>query len=145
MLMLNRYKAPNKGLWNGVGGKIHEGETPEECIIREVEEETGLLIEAPGFTGTVQWEFDYQFIGGMYVYIVYLEKETSYPTPVKVDEGLLDWKPIKWVLESDNYGVVSNIRYFLPDMLKGEEPAEYHCYYHSGKLSGVKKMEPLQK
>lgn len=42
ILMLNREKAPLQGLWNGVGGKMEENETPMACILREIEEETGL-------------------------------------------------------------------------------------------------------
>ena len=37
-----------KGLWNGVGGKIEANETPKEAVVREVKEETGLDI--PAFT-----------------------------------------------------------------------------------------------
>jgi 8-oxo-dGTP diphosphatase len=45
ILLLNRNKKPNMGLWNGVGGKIETGETPFEGIIRETWEETGLLLK----------------------------------------------------------------------------------------------------
>ena len=44
-LMLHRIKKnedPNKGKWIGVGGHLEENESPEECIIREIREETGL-------------------------------------------------------------------------------------------------------
>ena len=44
-LMLHRTKKkqdPNAGKWIGVGGKFEDGESPEECARREVEEETGL-------------------------------------------------------------------------------------------------------
>lgn len=39
------------GKWNGLGGKIHLGETPEECVIREVKEESGLTIRRPHLCG----------------------------------------------------------------------------------------------
>lgn len=45
-LMLHRIKKENDmhaGKWNGLGGKFEEGETPEECAIREIEEESGLI------------------------------------------------------------------------------------------------------
>ena len=53
-LMLHRIKKENdihEGKWNGLGGKIEPGESPEECIIREVKEESGLLIHSLQFKG----------------------------------------------------------------------------------------------
>lgn len=49
-LMLHRTKKENdihEGKWVGLGGKMEAGETPEECIIREVAEESGLNIINP--------------------------------------------------------------------------------------------------
>ena len=39
------------GKWNGLGGKLNVGETPEECVIREVQEESGLIIRNPRLHG----------------------------------------------------------------------------------------------
>lgn len=46
LLLLERTKAPNKGLWSPIGGKLHmpEGESPFECAVRETQEEAGLQI-----------------------------------------------------------------------------------------------------
>ena len=47
VLMLHRVKKKNdinKDKWIGVGGKFLEGESPEECLLREVKEETGLTL-----------------------------------------------------------------------------------------------------
>lgn len=55
-LMLHRDKRADDihiGKWNGLGGKIHPGETPEECVIREVKEESGLTIRNPSFRGVL--------------------------------------------------------------------------------------------
>jgi NADH pyrophosphatase NudC (nudix superfamily) len=43
----HRNKKPNdihEGKWNGLGGKFEAGETPEECVIREILEESGLSV-----------------------------------------------------------------------------------------------------
>ena len=53
-LMIHRIKKENdihEGKWNGLGGKFQPGETPEECVIREVFEESGLKIHQPELRG----------------------------------------------------------------------------------------------
>lgn len=55
-LMLHRVKKRNDmhaGKWNGLGGKLESGETPEECAIREVREESGLRIVDPILRGII--------------------------------------------------------------------------------------------
>ena len=53
-LMVHRIKKPNdmhQGKWNGLGGKLDAGETPEECAIREIYEESGLRVRQPVLKG----------------------------------------------------------------------------------------------
>lgn len=53
-LMIHRIKKANdmhRGKWNGLGGKLDPGESPEECAIREVQEESGLTINNPIMKG----------------------------------------------------------------------------------------------
>ena len=53
-LMLYRDKKPNdihEGKWNGLGGKFDPGESPEDCVRREVLEESGLQIRNPELRG----------------------------------------------------------------------------------------------
>ena len=53
-LMIHRIKKVNdihQGKWNGLGGKLEAGESPEQCIIREVKEECGLEILQPRYHG----------------------------------------------------------------------------------------------
>ena len=55
-LMLHRIKKRNDmhaGKWNGLGGKLDPGETPEECVVREVREESGLELSAPVLRGVL--------------------------------------------------------------------------------------------
>ena len=53
-LMLHRVKKENdmhEGKWNGLGGKFEPGESPEECVIREIREECGLTLKNPILKG----------------------------------------------------------------------------------------------
>jgi len=55
-LMLHRVKKENdmhEGKWNGLGGKIEFGETPEENAIREIKEESGLIVRNPVLKGII--------------------------------------------------------------------------------------------
>lgn len=55
-LMLHRTKKKNDenhDKWIGVGGKFEPGESPDECLIREVKEETGLTLTKYQFRGIV--------------------------------------------------------------------------------------------
>ena len=57
-LMLHRIKKKqdvNEGKWIGVGGHFEENESPENCLLREVKEETGLIIENPKLKGIYHW------------------------------------------------------------------------------------------
>ena len=61
-LMLHRTKKENdmhKDLWVGLGGKFEAGESPEECVVREVFEESGLRIENPKLRGILTFPNDF--------------------------------------------------------------------------------------
>ena len=60
-LMLDRTKKKkdvNKDKWIGVGGHAEGNETPQECLIREVKEETGLLLTSYKFRGLITFISD---------------------------------------------------------------------------------------
>lgn len=89
-LMLHRVKKEvdeNKDKWIGVGGKFEPGETPEECLLREVKEETGLTLKTYQFRGIVtflsdEWGTEY----------LHLFTATEYSGEMKeCDEGELVW------------------------------------------------------
>lgn len=97
-LMLHRTKKENDEnheKWIGVGGKFEEGESPEDCLIREVEEETGLRLIDYRFRGIVtfisnHWGTEY----------MHLFTATNYSGSIKeCEEGELVWIPIKEVEE----------------------------------------------
>ena len=69
MLYRNRKKDDvNAGKWIGVGGKLLKGETPEECMIRETLEETGLTVTDPKLCGTVWFVYDERETEKIWVY-----------------------------------------------------------------------------
>ena len=57
-LMLHRIKKEedvNEGKWIGIGGRIEDGETPEQCLVREAMEETGLNLTSYQYRGIVHF------------------------------------------------------------------------------------------
>lgn len=92
-LMLFRNKKENdyhEGKWNGLGGKFEQGESPEECAIRELEEESGLIakelilkghITFPLFDGKDDW----------YVFVFTIPKFEG--ALIDCNEGHLEWIP----------------------------------------------------
>ena len=69
-LMLHRVKKhqdPNAGKWIGVGGKFEKNESPDECLVREVKEETGLTLTRWRCRGIVtfvsdEWPTEYMHL-----------------------------------------------------------------------------------
>ena len=60
-LMLHRIKKEhdeNRDKWVGIGGKFEEGESPEDCALREVREETGLTLRSWSYRGIVTFVSD---------------------------------------------------------------------------------------
>lgn len=43
----------HEGMWNGLGGKVEDGETPEACAVREIKEESGLTVKHPILRGFI--------------------------------------------------------------------------------------------
>lgn len=69
-LMLHRTKKENdlnEGKWIGVGGKFEKDETPEECLLREVQEETGLTLTKYRLRAVItfilnEWGAEYMYL-----------------------------------------------------------------------------------
>ncbi len=91
-LMLHRTKKPkdmNEGKWIGVGGKIEENESPEECLLREVWEETGLQLTRWRYRGIVTFVSD--LWEGEYMHLFTADGFAG--TMGACDEGQLQWIP----------------------------------------------------
>ena len=69
VLLHQRVRPPNLGLWTAPGGKMEPSESPTECAVREMREETGLELEDPvlrGIVVEVSPRPDYQWISFIY-------------------------------------------------------------------------------
>ncbi|MDD2908019.1 MAG: 8-oxo-dGTP diphosphatase [Candidatus Gracilibacteria bacterium] len=90
-LMLHRVKKENdthEGKWNGVGGKFELGETPEECAIREIKEETGLIAKNPILKGILTFP---NFAAGEDWYVFVYEFYEFSGEIIESNEGNLEW------------------------------------------------------
>ena len=89
-LMLHRIRKKedvNKGKWIGVGGHFEEGESPEDCLLREVREETGLVLTSWRFRGLVT--FTQEGYGTEYMCLYTADGFSG--TLKDCDEGELCW------------------------------------------------------
>lgn len=89
-LLLHRTKKENDenaGKWIGVGGKCEENESPEDCMLREVREETGLSVTQHRLRGVITFVSDAW--EGQYMYLFTASKWHGALTDC--DEGELAW------------------------------------------------------
>ena len=143
VLMVNRQKQPWKGCWNGLGGKIESHENPLQSMIREIKEETGIIIEPSQaiLKGSLTWNTFTVDGQGLYIFLIEVEKDFSFHTPIKAEEGILDWKDISWINDITNLGVASNIPYFLPHVINDHSKYHYHCTFEGSQLISVERKE----
>ena len=94
-LMLHRVSKKNdvnKDKWIGVGGHFEKDETPEECLLREVKEETGLTLTSYQFRGIVTFISDKV---GHAEYMCLYTADGYEGEMISCDEGTLEWVPKK--------------------------------------------------
>ena len=115
MLLRNKKKHDvNEGKWIGVGGKCEKGESPEECVIRETFEETGIKLESLKMRGVLTfssegWEDEYIF--------VYTSDKFS-GTITDCNEGELRWIDKDKIMDLNLW---DGDRIFLKIMLESDE------------------------
>lgn len=89
-LLLHRVKKEgdlNRDKWIGLGGKCEEGESPEDCVLREVYEESGLRLTAYRYRGLVTFVSDRW--PGEYMHL--FTSDAFEGEPGDCDEGTLEW------------------------------------------------------
>lgn len=131
-LMLHRNKKPgdvHKGKWNGLGGKLEPGESPDECVLREVEEESGLRLLDPRLRGVLTFpRFAKEQDWVVFVYTATRFEGALIDSP----EGTLEWVADARVPELELW---EGDRVFLP-WLDGERFFSAKFVYRDGRLAG---------
>lgn len=137
--MLHRIKKANdihEGKWNGLGGKFEAGETPEECVRREVQEEAGLVIQNPRLQGLLMFP---NFKGNDWYVFVFTATEFSGEL-IDSPEGKLEWIPDEQVLdlrlwESDHIFMpwIHEGKFFSAKFeYEGDQMRGYDVVFHPG-------------
>ena len=137
-LMIHRVKKENDmhaGKWNGLGGKLEPGETPEECAAREIREESGLVIANPVLKGILTFPmFDGDEDWYSFVFLVRDFEGDLIDSP----EGFLKWIPDEELLDLNLW---AGDRIFLPWLeragffsgkfiYQGGELIDHHVTFH---------------
>lgn len=93
-LMLHRVVKKNdvnKDKWIDVGGHFKKGESPEECLLREVKEETGLTLTSYRFRGIVTFKLTDSLGETLTEYMCLYTADGFEGQLTSCDEGVLEW------------------------------------------------------
>lgn len=136
-LMLHRIKKvndENHDKWIGVGGKFEAGESPEDCLLREVKEETGLILTDYRYRGLVtfvsdEWGTEY----------MHLFTATGFEGEIKsCDEGELVWVP---KAEIENLNIWEGDKIFFRLLVKSDKVFSLKLTYKGDILVGSEVRE----
>lgn len=136
-LMLHRVKKKNdmnKNKWIGVGGKFEEGESPEECLIREVKEETGLTLNSYQLKCIVTYVSNEYESEQMYVFT----SSDFNGKLIECNEGNLEWIDKDKIL---NLNIWEGDKLFIDKIQKGDKFFTLKVKYEGDKLIDYKLNE----
>jgi 8-oxo-dGTP diphosphatase len=120
----------NSNKWLGVGGHIEEGEHPDDAILRETKEETGLTLTSYDQLGIIKFYMDGKYSEKIYVYVGYEVKGELLPC----DEGTLQFFKKEEIL---NLPLWEGDKIFLKPLLDNKK-FKCNLYYNGEKLTNYK-------
>jgi len=113
VLISQRKKDANQGLkWEFPGGKLEDGESPEECIIREVKEELNIDIEVDRILKAVSHRYNERFI----LLLAYLCRHVG-GVPKTLDCKSFSWVPVRELMKYDLAEADIPIAIYLQEVL----------------------------
>lgn len=120
----------NSSKWLGIGGHIEENESPDDAILRETKEETGLTLTSYDLLGVIKFYYDKQYTEKIYVYLGYDFKGEMIPC----DEGTLKFFKKNEIF---NLPMWEGDKIFLKPLFENKK---FKCslYYEDNKLVNYK-------
>jgi 8-oxo-dGTP diphosphatase len=133
VLLVHRNRRPTDshfGKYNGLGGKLHAGETVVECMCREIREEAGIECSRLELRGTISWPGFGKEGEDWFGFIFLIDQWTGEPLRENV-EGTLDWVDISRITDLPLW---EGDRFFLP-LVFGDRSRQFHGVmpYRDGK------------
>jgi len=126
VLLVKRKKKPYENMYNGIGGKIIDGETPIECAIRESYEETRINLINPKLLVTYTYPEDNVLNPGTVLNVIYdfvdeTEVEENY-------EGTYEWKDISFIMNpyAKDIAGLSNLNQFVKEIFEIENIKKFY-------------------
>ena len=117
----------------GIGGKFEEGESADECLLREVFEETSIKLTEFKARGIIHFKSNVLPDEDMYLYTAseWENEESTFICP----EGEL-----KWILKENvlSLNLWEGDKFFLEPLINGEDNIEITCIYEGDKLIEVR-------
>ncbi|MBQ8166838.1 MAG: 8-oxo-dGTP diphosphatase [Lachnospiraceae bacterium] len=135
-LMLYRNKKEqdqSKGKWLGIGGKLEEGESPEDCVLREVYEETGLKLNSFTSRGVITFISD---IWDDELMFMFTATDFEGDITEKCNEGELAWIKKSEIMDLNLW---EGDRYFLQDLIDGKPLVNMKLTYEGDRLVSCEK------